>query len=350
MKINNLHLINYRNHPNYQLSFTDNINVIFGNNGIGKTNIIESIYFVGFLKSFRTNSDNDLINYDSDFAKIILESKKQFEIIIAKNGKKCSINNFLYKKQSEFISNLKVVLFSPETVELLLKSPNERRKYLDLLGCMLDKNYLYVIKEFYYILKQRNDYLKQVDMHSLDRVYLDVLNEKYIELSKEVYLFRKKIVFDLNELGKKFFSNFFSFSFEIVYDIHSNIDLENISTSLSDKLKSRLEREITLGKTLTGPIRDDLVFNVDSRNAKFFASKGQQRIALISLKLAEVELVYNYTQVYPILLLDDVLSELDEKRQNYLFEVLHKKSVQTIITTTDINDIKHNKEFNKITL
>ncbi len=351
MVIKRISLTNFRNHNSINVDLDNNINVIFGSNGIGKTNIVESIYYCSYLKSFRTNNDRDLINYNCDFARIEIETTNKYQIIIAKNSKKCSINNTLYAKQSEFIGNLKSVVFSPETIDLLIKSPSERRKYLDMLLCMIDDSYINVIKEFNHLLKQRNDYLKQIvaNNHS-DSTYLAVLNERFVKLSETIYMKRAKIVTELNDFAKQAFAKFFDFSFEINYEIQKGIDLDNISETLTKKLNERYERELYLGTTSTGPTRDDLVFTIDDHNAKVFGSKGQQRTILISLKLAEVEIINKYCKQYPVLILDDVLSELDEQRQNHLFTLLSTRNIQTIITTTDLNDIKSVNNFNKIKL
>ncbi len=351
MIVKSISLTNFRNHKSINVDLHEGINVIFGSNGIGKTNIVESIYYISYLKSFRTSNDRDLINYDSEFTKIDVKTSSNYSVIISKNSKKCLINGSLYNKQSEFIGNLKSVVFSPETIDLLIKSPSERRKYIDMLICMVDSTYVYVIKEFNHLIKQRNDYLRKVaQTNNLDKIYLDVLNEKFISLSEKIYKKRFEIISELSYFAKTIFNQFFDFSFDIVYEIQSGIDLNNIRDTLLQKLESRYERELYLGSTTTGPTRDDLVFLVDNHNAKIFASKGQQRAVLISLKLAEVEVIKKYCNCYPILILDDVLSELDSKRQNYLFEVLSNRKIQSIITTTDLKDIKIDNKFNKIKL
>ncbi len=351
MKIKKIELVNYRNHQNITVDLSDNINVICGNNGSGKTNIAESIYFISYLKSFRTNNDQELINFNSDFAKINILNEDNYEIVLSKNSKKCIINNVVYKKQSDYLGKLKSVVFSPESIDILIKSPSERRKYIDMLICMVDPTYINTIKEFTHIIKQRNDYLKQMYINNLsDKTYLEVLNDKLISTSKIIYEKRSATIDDLSIYANTIFKNFFDFDFEIIYEVQSGIDLNNIEETLKNKLEQRYDRELALGTTITGPSRDDLVFNINNHNAKFYSSKGQQRIILISLKLAEVEIIREKLGTVPILILDDVLSELDEVRQNYLFAVLNQKSIQTIITTTDINEIKKNLEFNVIEL
>ncbi len=351
MKVKKLKLRNYRNHKSIELDFEPDINVIFGHNGSGKTNIAESVYFVSYLNSHRTSHYSELINFEEEFAKISLYSDDVYEIILNKGSKKCSYNSSIIPKQSDYIGLFKSVLFSPETIDLLLKSPSERRKYIDLLICMVDSTYIHIIKEYSYALKQRNDYLKQMLINSLaDKDYFDIINDKYVEMSLIIYNKRRMFIEEISSYVNKIFRNFFDLDLCVNYEVQSKIDFECLEESFRKKLDSRFERELSLGSTITGPSRDDISFNIDGHNVKYFGSKGQQRIVLISLKLAEIEIIHKYTNVYPVLILDDVLSELDETRQNRLFSFLSLNSIQSIITTTDVNDIRDNVKFNKINL
>lgn len=351
MKVKKLKLRNYRNHSNIEIDFEPDINVIFGYNGSGKTNIAESVYFISYLSSHRTSHYNELIKFNEDFAKITLYSDDNYEVILNKGSKKCSYNNSIIQKQSDYIGLFKSVLFSPETIDLLLKSPSERRKYIDMLICMVDSTYIHVIKEYSYALKQRNDYLKQMLINSLaDKDYFDIINDKYVEMSLIIYLRRKKYIDEISLYVNEIFKNFFDFELCVDYEVQSKIDFDDLEQSFRNKLNSRYERELSLGTTITGPSRDDITFNIDGNNVKYFGSKGQQRIVLISLKLAEIEIIHKYTSTYPVLILDDVLSELDESRQNRLFTFLSNNNIQSIITTTDVNDIRDNVNFNKIDL
>ncbi|MFV0499004.1 MAG: DNA replication/repair protein RecF [Bacilli bacterium] len=351
MKIKSLVLFNYRNHLKLNMKLDDNINVIYGSNGMGKTNIIESIYFVSYLNSYRANKFNEVINFDSNFAKIHLTSDSIYEVIISNNKKKCLLNNRVIPKQSDFIGVFKSVLFSPETIDILLKSPSQRRKYIDIFICMIDNTYIHVIKEFHYILKQRNEYLRQMMINSLtDKKYFDILNERYVKTSLIIYRKRKLVIKELNDYAKNIFKEFFDFDLSIKYEVQSKINFDDLESSFINKLEIKFEQELYKGNTLVGPSYDDIIFNINNRNVKFFGSKGQQRVVLISLKLAEIMVISKFTNTAPILILDDVLSELDEKRQNILFDFLSSKDLQTIITTTDYNDIKNNICFNKISL
>ncbi len=349
MKVKKVALKNYRNHRNIELEFAPDINVICGHNGSGKTNIVESIYYVSYLSSHRTNHYKEIINFESDFAKISMHTDQFYEIVLSKASKKCSLNNSIVSKQSDYIGLFKSVLFSPETIDLLLKSPGERRKYIDLLICMVDNTYIHVVKEYTYALKQRNDYLKQMLINSLaDKDYFDVINDKYIEICLIMYNRRKKYLDEINLFVKKIFKNFFDFDLDVLYEVQSGIDFNDLENSFRKKLESRFDRELNLGSTITGPSRDDIIFNLDGHNIKYFGSKGQQRIALISLKLAEIEIIHKYSGVSPVLILDDVLSELDDTRQNSLFEFLSDNQIQSLITTTDVTEIRNDIAYNKI--
>lgn len=351
MKVNKIILKNYRNHKNIEVDFEPNINVIYGHNGSGKTNVAESIYFVSYLSSHRTNNFNEIINFSEDFAKVSLFSDDKFEIIINKGVKKCNLNGNIVKKQSDYIGLFKSVLFSPETIDLLLKSPGERRKYIDMLICMIDSTYIHIIKDYNYAIKQRNDYLKQMLINSLtDKDYFDIINERYIELSLQIYKKRKEFIDEICVYVNKIFRNFFDLDLSVEYEVQSKIDFDDLENSFRKKLESRYDRELNLGSTVTGPSRDDISFNIDGHNVKFFGSKGQQRIVLISLKLAEMEIIKDHIGHYPVLILDDVFSELDGERQNFLFDILSKRNIQTIITTTDVNEIKDNVNFNRINI
>ncbi len=349
MRVDSLSLKNYRNYKTKEITFRPGLNVVFGDNGMGKTNVVESIYFCSYLRSHRTKSDLELIHFDSDFAKISLKSSKDYEIIVNKNTKMCKINDLLVKKQSEYLGDLKVVFFSPETIDLLLKSPHERRKYLDLLLCVLDPMYVKELQQFSKIIKERNDYLKQLQINSLaDKDFFDIITDKYVELSTAIYKKRYKLVEKLNIYIKQFFSEFFDFEIDLEYNVKYNFNFDNYSEELKRKLDSKYGKELQLGLTTVGPNRDDLDFLVDKRSAKFFSSKGQQRIVLISLKLAELFVIYDKFNVFPILILDDVLSELDKVRQNKLFNVLKEQRIQVIVTTASLHDISVGMEYNLI--
>ncbi len=351
MNIEKLKLKNFRNYSDKEITFKPNLNVIFGFNGIGKTNIVESIYACSYLNSPRTKSDSELINFDSEGAVVEVQSKFDLRLVINRERKVCYKNGVLIKKQSEFLGLLKVVFFSPETVDLLLKSPVERRKYLDLLLCILDPVYIKHLNSFNKIIKQRNDYLKQLYINSLaDRSFLDVINDEYVKLSGIIFRKRASLAAELNKLANEFFKNFFTDSLDIVYDVKYKLSYENYEQDLLEKLNSRYEKELQLGQTTVGPNRDDLIFYIDSRDAKYFCSKGQQRTILISLKIAEAFIIKNKFDDFPILILDDVLSELDEKRQNLLFSLIKSYDIQVIVTAASINDINSGLEYNLIAL
>ncbi len=343
MIIENLMLKNYRNYSDFTIDFKPNFNVILGENGVGKTNLVEAIYYTSFLSSYRTNQDTSLIKFlEEDFV-IKIKTNDYFAIEYKNKQKTLKYNYKKISKQSEFYSLLKVVYFSPETIDLLIKGPNIRRKYLDMIISSYDKEYLYHLSAYNYVLKQRNEYLKQMLINNLaTEDYLKIIDEKLLVHGQYLVEKREKLILRFNELCEDLFQNFFEFPLRLEYITSTDNFLE--------KLTERLNRDISLGQTQVGPHRDDFKFLVDNRDARYFCSKGQQRLLLITLKIAELSIVYKITNEKPILILDDVLSELDSQRQLRLFNYLSKLDIQTIITTTELNDFLLNNTLNIIQL
>jgi len=352
MVVNQLILKNYRNYENIKLKFNKGINIIIGDNAQGKTNILESIYFLSITKSYRTSDDFNLINHRKDFAKINAKIRndnvpKNLEIIINKKKKTLFLNKNEIKKVSEFIGILNVVMMAPEDVNIIKGSPSERRNLLNIELSKLSKEYIIKYNEYSKLLKMRNDYLKLLMTNSIaDSRYLDVINEKLIERAIYIYKERKRIIDEIN-----------SYLIDIYKDI-SNIDnllikyipnfeiTEFDDESLRKKMKHQFykysKKEIMLGMTLYGPHRDDFEFTIENSNLKYFGSQGQQKLAMISLKIALLKVFNDRTGIIPLLLLDDVFSELDRKKKNKLIEYINN-SGQVIITTNDIRDINRKK-------
>lgn len=352
MVVNQLILKNYRNYENIKLKFNKGINIIIGDNAQGKTNILESIYFLSITKSYRTSDDFNLINHRKDFAKINAKIRndnvpKNLEIIINKKKKTLFLNKNEIKKVSEFIGILNVVMMAPEDVNIIKGSPSERRNLLNIELSKLSKEYIIKYNEYSKLLKMRNDYLKLLMTNSIaDSRYLDVINEKLIERAIYIYKERKRIIDEIN-----------CYLIDIYKDI-SNIDnllikyipnfeiTEFDDESLRKKMKHQFykysKKEIMLGITLYGPHRDDFEFTIENSNLKYFGSQGQQKLAMISLKIALLKVFNDRTGIIPLLLLDDVFSELDRKKKNKLIEYINN-SGQVIITTNDIRDINRKK-------
>jgi DNA replication and repair protein RecF len=352
MFIQELQLKNFRNYEQLNLSFDEHVNVIIGENAQGKTNLLEAIYILAFTKSYRTSHDRELIRWDSEFAKIsaVLNKKNQtipLELIFHKNGKKAKLNHIEQRKLSEFIGALNVVMFAPEDLSLIKGSPQMRRRFIDMELGQIEPLYLYHLAEYQKIVKQRNSYLKQLPKQpSIDTTFLDILTEQLIVHA--TIILQKRFQF-LEKLRKWAIPIHEQISrgleeLEIIYlpsiEVLEDAPEETISNMYRESFERVKENEIFRGTTLIGPHRDDLQFFINGKDVKLFGSQGQQRTTTLSLKLAEIDLIYEQINEYPILLLDDVLSELDDYRQSHLLSTIQGK-VQTFVTTTSVDGIDH---------
>jgi len=351
MYLKDIALQNFRNYEYLELSFSPSINVLIGENAQGKTNLIESIYFLAMSRSHRTSKDRELIRWESDFAKVKGELNKKshsvpMEIILSKRGKNAKLNHLEQKKLSNYIGQLNVILFAPEDLYLVKGSPSIRRKFIDMELGQMNKIYLHHLVQYQQILKQRNQFLKQAK-HSpkFDQIYLDVLTEQLAAEGAEVLFYRFKFVNQLNAWAQQVqidISNgkeHLKITYKALPDITDELSIEEIFNRLKELYKSAQQQEIDQGTTTLGPHRDDLIFYVNGKNVQRYGSQGQQRTTALSLKLAEIELMNEITGEYPILLLDDVLSELDDSRQTHLLSSIQNK-VQTFITTTSLDGVQ----------
>lgn len=348
MILQTLKITNFRNHKLLELSFSDNINIIYGQNGSGKTNILESIYFLGITKSHRALMDEDLIKRGEEFFKIIGSLKKErlentYEINFSRNKKEYFIDNDKIKKVSDYISKLNIIIFYPEDLNLIKGAPGIRRKFLDLELSQLYNTYYKVLNDYNKLLKIRNEYLKKLQKkEKIDNNYFEIITEYLINKAIFIYRARNKFINKINEYVGDIYLDIMKIpNFSLKYK--TNIELEEYTEIyIKDKLKSKyredLEKEVKLGTTLYGPHRDDLEFYLDNENLELYGSQGQQRLAVLSVKLAEIEIFKNHTKTNPILLLDDVFSELDDEKKNNLLKYIGT-SIQTIITTTDLENI-----------
>lgn len=344
MKIAKITLKKYRNYDNLEISFNDNLNIIIGDNAQGKTNLLESIYVLGVTRSFLSISDKNLIMFNNKASLVRGElftstGKLNLEVLINENGKIVKINNKEIKKLSDYISLLNVIVFNSDSIRIFKDSPTARRKYFNIEISQINKKYLKLLGDYNTVLKQRNEFIKVMNINkSNDMLYLEVLNEKYALLSLEIYKYRKDFIDNINKyLGD-------SFKYITGY---SNLKLKYISNFGSfdkdmfiNKLNDNLARDIQYKMTLIGPNRDDFYFLLDDKNLSVYGSQGQIRSAVLALKLAEVKLFDDVTKESPILLLDDMFSELDINKRNNVLKYLDG-SIQTIITTTDIKNISN---------
>ena len=334
---------NYRNYDELILDFNDNLNIIIGDNAQGKTNLLESIYVLAVTKSFLSINDKNLIMFDSRYSLVkgSLNNNTSFdelEVLISEAGKIVKTNKKEIKKLSDYISKLNVIIFSSDSIRIFKDSPMSRRKYFNIQISQINKIYLSNLSNYNLLLRQRNEFLKIIDIHKKnDMDYLDVLDEKYINLSLNIYDYRKKYI----DLVNKYIDNiFYSITgikeLKLVYS--SNIDGFD-KDLFKDKLRSNLNREIQYKSTFLGPNRDDYFFELGGKNLSLYGSQGQIRSAVFALKLAEVKLFTDVLSDTPILLLDDIFSELDITKRNNIVKYLSNE-VQTIVTTTDIENIE----------
>lgn len=348
MKIEHLKLTNFRNYDSLELDFNKNINIFIGNNGQGKTNILESIYVLSLTKSNRYGIDSDLIKFQEDVAKVEGTVRddtliKKQEVLITKFKKQLSINGKEIHKTRDYISNFCVISFTPDDLEIIKGSPSVRRNLLNIDISQLYNNYINYLNEYNSIIKIRNEYLKKLNLNgNSDYRYLDIINEKLIEKADKIYSYRFTFLEKINKYLPNVYKKITGLD-GLVIQYDNSLGLEKYDTDIikkkfGDKFKRNLHHELMQGITLTGPHRDDFLFSLNGMDMKNYASQGQQRMAIIAFKICELFIFKDILDSYPVLLLDDIFSEIDTKKRNKIIKFL-KSDIQTIITTTDINDI-----------
>lgn len=338
MIIKNLSLIDYRNIEKLNIDLSPDVNVFYGDNAQGKTNILESMYMCATGRSQRTRIAKELIRFGSDSAHIQLTVLKdvytdKINIHIKPNNKKgIAINNIAVKNVNELFGTVNIIFFSPEDLMLIKEGPFQRRKYMDMELCQLSKVYADNLSRYYKILKERNMLLKK----NPEKTTLDVYDLQLIEYGTKIIKDRYAFVEQLNKTANYIHKDITSNKENLVINYISNVNENNYEK----KIKLNREKDIYYGTTSVGIHKDDLSFYINGINVRDFGSQGQQRTVCLSLKLAEIDIIKEKTNNKPVLLLDDVLSELDRSRQLYILNSI--KDVQTIITSTGIEDIKHN--------
>ena len=349
MIIKSLELSNFRNYDFLDLTFDKGTNILYGDNAQGKTNILEAIFVSATTKSHKGSKDKDMINFENEEAHIRtylekedLEYKVDMHLRSSKS-KGIAINNQKIKKAAELLGLLNVVFFSPEDLSIIKNGPAERRRFVDMELCQLDSFYLYNLNHYNKIVNQRNKLLKDLYFNPQLQDTLSIWDAQLVSFGSKIIERRKLFVDQLNDM---------------IYDIHKKLsggkeELKIVyepDVSIEDfeeKCARNRERDVKLKQTCTGPHRDDFSFVVGNIDIRKFGSQGQQRTAALSLKLSEIELVKKISKDTPVLLLDDVLSELDSNRQNYLLNSIG--DIQTIITCTGLDDFINNRfEINKI--
>ena len=348
MRIKRLKLTNFRNYSDLEIELSPNINLFIGDNGEGKTNILESIYILSLTKSNRYGVEENLIKFSEEIAKIEgliynEEVLKKQEVHITRGKKQLYINNKEIRKNRDYISNFCVIAFTPEDLEIVKGSPSIRRNMLNIDISQLHNTYISYLNEYNQVIKMRNEYLKKMNLNgNSDERYLEVLNNSMIDKAIKIYEYRYNFLEEINRLLPNIFKKMTGLS-NLVIKFENSIGIEKFdSDAIRKKFQSKLKRnfnaELMQGMTLTGPHRDDFSFYLNEMDMKNFASQGQQRMAVIALKISEIYLFKKEMGTYPVLLLDDIFSEIDSKKRNKIIKFL-EKDIQSIITTTDINDI-----------
>jgi len=348
MQISKIKLVNFRNYEKLEVNVKNNLNVFLGKNAQGKTNLLESVYICGVGKSFRASKDNEVIFWNKDFAKIELEIDKQIrkekiEIIFQNGSKKIiKIDGIGIRKVGELLGELPIVFFSPDELRLIKESPDERRKFMNIDISQTNKKYFYLLGRYEKILANRNKLLKTTKDEAVLKDCIEIWDKALVEVAEKIYIERKKFIEELKpfaELAHNYISNG---SEKLVIEYKGfDCGKNDFKESLLKSLQKNLDKDYKLGFTSVGPHRDDIDIYVNDIEVKKFGSQGQQRTAALSLKLAELEIIKQRTGDYPILLLDDVFSELDEERRKRLIKFTSR--TQTFITCTDFDfNVKEN--------
>lgn len=343
MYIKSLELSNYRNYKELDIEFDENTNILYGDNAQGKTNVLEAIYLCSTSKSHRTKKDKELIRFDSDESHIKTLVYKndlnyKIDIHLKKNKSKgIAVNGVPLKKASDLYGIANCIFFSPEDLNIIKNGPDERRRFIDILISQLDKVYLDNLIKYNKIVDNRNKLLKDIPFNKSLEETLDVWDEQLVEYGKRIIEVRKKFIDDLIIIAKDIHNKLTAGKELLTIKYEYNADCGNIKELL---LRNR-DRDLYQKNTSVGPHRDDILLSVNDIDIRKYGSQGQQRTAALSLKLSEIELTKRKINTMPVLLLDDVLSELDSKRQTYLLESI--KGIQTIITCTGLDEFVKNR-------
>lgn len=349
MIIQSIELNNFRNYENLQISFDEGTNILFGDNAQGKTNILEAAYLSGTTKSHKGSKDKDMIRFGTNEAHLrtmVLKNGKQYQIdmhLKHNRSKGIAVNKIPMKKASELFGILNIVFFSPEDLNIIKNGPSERRHFLDAELCQLDKIYLSDLSNYNKILNQRNKLLKDMVSRAELSDTLPVWDMQLAAAGKKIIRRREQFVKELNEIVHEIHYRISGGKEELFLSYEPSVSWE----MLEQELERVKPRDLKMCQTSVGPHRDDLLFSIGGVDIRKFGSQGQQRTSALSLKLSEIDLVRKSIHDTPVLLLDDVLSELDSNRQNYLLNSIC--DTQTIITCTGLDEFIRNRfEINKV--
>ena len=349
MYVETLALRNFRNYEALDIIFSDKINILYGDNAQGKTNILESIYLSATTRSHKRAKEKDIIRFGEEESHIRLNIKKRdvghrIDVHLKKIGNKgIAIDGIPIKKSTELFGLINIIIFSPEDLSVVKSSPGERRRFMDMEICQLSRIYYSNLSKYNKILDQRNNTLKQIAYRNGDEDVLDVWDDQLVDVGSSIIKERQNFINMLNEVIKEIHKNLTSEGEEIELKYEPNVESENFG----EVLKEKRNIDIKNTTTMSGPHRDDFGIFINNVDVRKYGSQGQQRTAALSLKLAEIELVKKIINDNPILLLDDVMSELDSKRREALLNSI--KDIQTIITCTGYDDfIKQRINVDKI--
>ena len=348
MIIKSIELQNFRNYEDLNISFDEGTNIFYGDNAQGKTNILEAAYLSGTTKSHKCSKDKEMIRFgeqESHIRTVVVKKDKEYQIdmhLKHNRSKGIAINKVPIKKASELFGILNMVFFSPEDLNIIKNGPGERRRFMDAELCQLDKLYLTDLAGYNHVLNQRNKLLKDMYKRPDLGATLDVWDMQLVNYGRKIIGKRREFVESLNEIIKEIHRNLTGGieNIEVIYE--PSVESE----ALEESLFRNRDRDLRMKMTSSGPHRDDLMVAVNGIDIRKYGSQGQQRTAALSLKLSEIYLVEKIIHDKPVLLLDDVLSELDSSRQNYLLESIH--DIQTMITCTGLDDfVSHQFTINK---
>lgn len=340
--------MDFRNYKLLNIAFDENTNLIYGDNAQGKTNILEAIYVAATTKSHKGNKDREIIRFDCEEShiKAFIDKKGityRIDMHLKKNKTKgIAINGLPIKKAMDLFGIINIVLFSPEDLNIIKDGPAQRRRFVDMELCQLNKVYLYNLSNYNKVLNQRNKLLKDIHFGAKEDT-LDIWDMQLVKYGSEVIKQRKIFIRELNKIVYDIHKKLSGGTEELVIEYEPCTDEKDFEENI---IRSR-EKDLRFKNTNYGPHKDDICFYINGNDIRKYGSQGQQRTSALSLKLAEIELVKKLINDSPILLLDDVLSELDSKRQNYLLDSIN--DVQTIITCTGVDDFVNNRfSINKV--
>lgn len=358
MIVKRLRIKNYRNFKEAEVELNDSLNIFVGDNGQGKTNLMESVYLASIGRTFRLNSENELINFkeNNSFIEISLQKNGRdikIEIHLEKNKRKqVFINGVKLDKTSEMIGVLNNVIFTPDDMKVIKGSPMERRKFVNIDISQIKPKYKYLLSKYKKICTERNIILKNYFAKADNKDIINIWNDYLVNIGTEIIIYRRDYINKLKKHAADIYADISGNKekFEMNYSCNAanidNTDREDIKRHFYDKLSSNFMYEVQNKTTMYGPHKDDIIIKINGRESKYFGSQGQQRSAILAIKLAEIEIIKEEIGESPVLLLDDVLSELDNNRKGFLINYI--KGIQTIITTTDDHDINAmTKNYNK---